>query len=678
MITAIKNANYSFLFQDASEELVRLHFANKLGENSLTDLELDYLLVKGEDGQPLKDKDGNYVVNRFTSLEQYFTRIGTLVAHAEHPIKYLMLPLDEPCVEVDANTRNITIPKEFKNRVVSVQGDVIAETLFLRIDRYFDSMDFLETEAYIQWEVKNGGKQGASRIPYIDYESEHAKGKLILVWPLTGAVTEKDGDVSFSLRFLKRKGDQVVYSWNSATATIAIQKALKSDFDYTEFDDGSLLFKQAIENSKHTSEKEDPDSPAFFEYVLLDAPEKNAITHLRADNTLSMHGQAAIEDQGRLTYAWKYTGLGGTPVAESPAIVGAKAAAFKETTDTAMDVEKHKVYYLENSDAQPYGYEQIKNADEFEAAVLAGEKIFERHATLTIASDKGPVEDRLDVTGKYELIATNKLGFNSNDTILAVTIPGPIQPTYTSGDENKGLHATGTFIVDGAFKEFDETDKPTIPGLQISVVNDKAPASAYQSMTYVWERNVANDSEEGTWEVVKTNVYDNSTEGKIGKADDVLELEAENMAPGWYRVITTSMLNRDKKSEPSNIARVTNLPVAPQLTFPFSDAADNIDMVDADSAEFQNRQVVLNVATVEGCYPAPIELNSDELIYEWRVEQTPIEEGADGFSGLGTATLTIDGTKFKSEYMNIDCLVSNKLNGRISGASRSGIFMVSF
>lgn len=678
MITAIKNANYSFLFQDASEELVRLHFANELGENSLTELELDYLLVKGEDGQPLKDDKGNYVVNRFTSLEQYFTRIGTLVAHAEHPIKYLMLPLDEPCVEVDANTRNITIPKEFKNRVVSVQGDVIAETLFLRIDRYFDSMDLLETEAYIQWETKDGQNQGASKIPYIDYESEHAKGKLILVWPLTGAITEKDGDVNFSLRFLKRKGDQIVYSWNSAIATIAIQKALKADFPYTEFDDGSLLFKQAIENSKHTSEKEDPDSPEFFEYILLDAPEKNAVTHLKADNTLSMYGQATINDQGRLTYAWKYTSLGGTPVVESPSFNGAMGADFKETTDTVMDTAKHKVYYLENSSAQPYGYEQIKNEDEFNAAIEAKTPIFERYATLVIADGEGPVADSEVVTGKYELIATNKLGFNSEDTILAVTIPAPIEPTYTTGDENKGLPANGTFIIDGAFKELDEAGEPTVDGMKIAVINDNAPAYAYQSMTYRWLRNVESDSEEGTWDEVKVNVYDNTTEGKIGKADDVLELDAEDMIPGWYKVITTSMLNRDSESTPSNVARVTNLPVAPTLTFPFDEDKNNIDIVDADSAEINDRQVVLTVATVEGCYPAPMELNSDELIYEWRIEQTPIEEGADGFSGLGTATLTIDGTKFQNQYMNIDCLVSNKLNGRISDASRSGIFLVNF
>lgn len=656
MITAIKNANYSFLFEEASKELLELHENNKLGENALTEKELEYLQEHG----------------RFTSLEQYFTRLGTLVAHAEHPIKYLMLPLDEPCVEVDANTRNITVPKEFKNGIVSVQGDVIAETLFLRIDRYFDAMDFLETEAYIQWETKSG-TQGASKIPYIDYESEHAKGKLILVWPLTGAITAEDGEVKFSLRFLKRKGGDVVYSWNSATASIKIQKALKSDFDYQEFDEGALLFMQAIENSKHTSEKEDPDAPVFFEKLTV-SDVVDAVAYLNAQNTLTLAGQASIGDQGRLTYRWKYTALNGNTT-ESPNVVDAREAAFKVTEDTAMDTANKKVYYLQDATAQPYGYKEIKNADEFEAAMEAETPIYERYATYTITADMGPVEDSDVVTGTYELIATNKLGFNSKETALAVKVPGPVQPTFTSGDDNKGLPENGIFAVDGKFMTLDADGNPTVPAMIVSVENDNAPAYAFQKMTYRWEKNPLAAAEEGM-EEFKTHEFDNDDQGNIGKkTDDLVDMTA---APGWYRVLVTSMLNRDEKTEVSNIARVTNLPVAPVLEFPFSEGDDNIDIVSADSADFVDRQVKLTIEVDPDCYPAPTALHTDELIYEWRLEQMPIEEDEIGFSGLGTPILTIDGSKFQKQYMNIDCLVSNKLNGKISDPSRSGIFLVNF
>lgn len=658
MITAIKNANYSFLFEEASKELLQLHNENKLGENALTQQELDYLEEHG----------------RFTSLEQYFTRLGTLVAHAAHPIKYLMLPLDEPCVEVDANTRNITIPKEFKNGVVGVQGDVIAETLFLRVDRYFDAMDLLETEAYIQWKTKSG-VEGASKIPYIDYESEHEKGKLILVWPLTGAITAEEGEVQFSLRFLKRKSGDVVYSWNSATATIKIQKALKSDFDYQELDNGALLFMQAIENSKHTSEKEDPDAPVFFEKRTV-SEEANTIVHLNADNSLVLSGQASIADQGRLTYAWKYTDLEGNTY-ETPAVLDAHAAAFKATSDVNMDTEHNKVYYLQDDTAMPYGYKQIKNSDEFAAAIDRNDTIYERHAYYAIAPGIGPVAGKETVTGKYELIATNKLGFNSKETILTAHIPAPIEPVFTSGDDELGLSESGIFVVEGKFVSFNEADE-TVPAMIVSVENDDAPASAYQKMTYRWEKNDATaDANAEGWEEFKTHEFDNEDQGLIGKkTDDLTDMTA---VPGWYRVRVTSMLNRDSETVVSNVARVTELPVPPILKFPHNEETDNVDVVDADSVEFTDRQVKLVIETDPASYSTPTALYSDELIYEWLVDHEPIEEDDDRFSGVGTATLTIDGTKVQNQYMNIHCLVSNKLNGRVSTeASRSGVFLVNF
>ena len=50
--------------------------------------------------------------------------------------KYLRLPLDEPMFEIDANTRKIAVPEEFKANGLSVQGDHLAETVYFVIDRY--------------------------------------------------------------------------------------------------------------------------------------------------------------------------------------------------------------------------------------------------------------------------------------------------------------------------------------------------------------------------------------------------------------------------------------------------------------------------------------------------------------------------------------------------------------
>ena len=654
MITSIKNADYSFLFQEASEELVKLHFAGKLGEDALNAEELKILFPPN--GEPIRDENGNYVVERFTTLEQYFTRLGTLVAHADNPIQYLMLPLDEPCLEVNANSRDIEIPAEFKKYGVSVQGDVIAETLYLRIDRFFDSMDFLETEAYIQWKLKDG-TEGASVIPYIDYKSEHSAGKLILVWPLTGAITAQEGNVQFALRFLKRKGTEIVYSWNSLPCTLTIKKALNPEVSYAEYDNASGLFKMAIENSKHTSSGDEVTPPKFsapgFDFGL------DEIAYLNANNNLLLRGQAWIDDQGKLTYTWKYASLDGSVVENPIPHEAAKAAAFMLTEDTAPVA--NKVYYLKNNSAVPYGYEEMPH-NEFNDHKGS---IYERYAEYHITAGEGPSNDAPGVvTGIYELVATHKMGFDSEEASLRVKVPGPEVLEFTSGEEKDGkktgLVENGILIADDGSLSLD-----------VAVENDNVPAAAYQSMTYSWRKK---ETEDADMEAIVTNVYDNSTQGNIGKKTDAIVIE--NATPGWYEVAVTSMVNRDSKTIDSAITRVTNKPVAPELVFPYDDKGDNVDMVDANDVEFTNRQVVLTIE--DKGYNAPIALHSDGLIYEWRIEQVAIEEGTEGFSGLGTKSLTIDGTKFSKQYMNIDCLVSNMLNGAISDESRSGIFMVSF
>lgn len=645
MITSIKHADYSFLFKEAGAELLRLNSEGKLGENPLNEEELNELNTYGS----------------FTSLEQYFTRLGDLVAHADNPIKYLMLPLDEPCLEVNANTRTIDIPADFKKYGASVQGDVIAETLFLRIDRFFDSMDFLETDAYIQWKLKDG-TEGASKIPYVDYESEHNVGKLILVWPLTGAITAQSGTVQFSLRFLKKSGSDIVYSWNTIPATITIQQALNPEVNYAEFDDAASLFELAISNSKHTSDSDEIEAPSF------DAPGysigfENETINLNANNAVTLEGQAWVEGQGRLTYAWKYTSADRNIVESGVNVQGAQAAAFKLTSDTAPITNKE--YYVKNDSATPYGYEEIPH-DYF---ATTEEPIYERYAVYRITDSVSPSTERPGVvTGTYDLVATHKLGFPSAEKVLSVRIPGPEVLQFVSGDvkdaeaeviENLGLPANGTLIdADGNL------------AMNVEVENDNVPATAYQSMTYKWLKNTNSDAVEDMEEIV-THYYDNDSDGHVGETKDALELTSAE--PGWYKVIVTSMLNRDDISLESNVARVTKAPVAPTLKFPYDPDSDNVDLVDAD--DFVNRQVVLTIENE--AYPSPVELHSDRLIYEWYDEDALITSSTPGFT-INENTLTIDGTLFQKQKMLIECHVSNELNGAISAESRSGIFMVSF
>ena len=60
-----------------------------------------------------------------TNLDEYFSHLNELVEIDE---KYMMLPLDEEPFVIDANSRIITVPNQFKNGV-GVTGDHLAEII---------------------------------------------------------------------------------------------------------------------------------------------------------------------------------------------------------------------------------------------------------------------------------------------------------------------------------------------------------------------------------------------------------------------------------------------------------------------------------------------------------------------------------------------------------------------
>lgn len=671
MITSIKNKDYSELFKEAAAELLRLDAEGKI---SLLKEEKDYFAEN----------------ESFTSLEQYFTRLGTLVSYAENPIKYLMLPMDEPCLEVNANSRIIEIPPDFKKYGVSVQGDVIAETLFLRIDRFFDSMDFLEPEAYIQWKLKDG-TEGVSKIPYVDFQSEHTKGKLILVWPLTGAITAQEGPVQFSLRFLKKKGEEVIYSWNTVPATITIKGALKPEVNYGEIDNAANLFAAAIEDSKHTSDGDEVDPPSFeIPAGMLSNLDTNVLTihkeYLNPDNELTLKGQAWIADQGRLSYSWTYDSIdGNVHVADGELMNGESIAHFEETVDDSP--VENKTYYVKNDSALPYGYEEI-NADEFADIKLDGtRKIYERFAILEINPDIGTAVGYGDtVTGIYQLCATHKLGFDSEDAKAYVKIPGPEKLKFTSGkdiigkndkDEDIVLGKTG---IDSNNLFIDEDNNLTIT---VNVENDDAKATAYQSMQYYWTRR--DDSKTSTPTEVQNSVTFNKTASGAEKPPVSNTLTLEDALPGWYQVIVTSMLNRDSISIESDTIRVTKDPEPPVLTFKEGEDELSIDFKNKTVERPDEVDVVIDESTVKinvkhEDFTTPTELYSDELIYCWYdnndIDITSDDYEYKDFIIVDKGTVTIDAVSLDRKAIFLHCEVINSLNGKNSSVVKSGTYLV--
>lgn len=162
---------------------------------------------------------------KIESLEAYYGILQQLVAIKA---EYGVLPLDEPCFEIKANSRSIIIPPDFS---VQVEGDEAAETIFFRINRYFDMTDLRQQQIAIQWENANGDKGYSD--PWITFIDEAADDDyLVFGWAITSIIGEKKGiaskagNVSFSVKFYRKENDKIIYSLNTLPAQLTIRRGM--------------------------------------------------------------------------------------------------------------------------------------------------------------------------------------------------------------------------------------------------------------------------------------------------------------------------------------------------------------------------------------------------------------------------------------------------------------------
>lgn len=180
-------------------------------------------------------------------IDQYLNSLAQLKAISP---KYVRLPLyeegheDEEIFIIDANERSIKVPSSFSKNGVGVVSDELAETVWFRINRYFDIKDFGKAAGVvgeelkdgnlhilIQWEAPDGAK-GASWAYAIDADTD--KEYIYFGWALTAEhLTAKAGNIKFAVRIMQydAAGD-IAYSFATQSASVAVKAGLS--FDLTD------------------------------------------------------------------------------------------------------------------------------------------------------------------------------------------------------------------------------------------------------------------------------------------------------------------------------------------------------------------------------------------------------------------------------------------------------------
>lgn len=161
----------------------------------------------------------------------------------------LRVPAQEEMFTIDANTREIKVPKHFQDNGLGVSGDQRAEIVYFEIPRFFDEMDLslcaAQTkptdgsqaqplgECVILWtRTEANGSKSSGGIEA--YALDVREDSIIFGWIITDKLTQTAGSFQFAIRIAmweEHAPNTYTYSFNTLPAICKIQGGINTKWD---------------------------------------------------------------------------------------------------------------------------------------------------------------------------------------------------------------------------------------------------------------------------------------------------------------------------------------------------------------------------------------------------------------------------------------------------------------
>lgn len=132
-------------------------------------------------------------------------------------------PMIYPIIDIDLNSRAIDIPLEFQD-FLSVEKEHQAETVFFRVDRYFDGVDLSRMMIIVEY-INHKAEDGGRIFPVILKDIMSEKDKMIFAWTIGAEATKVAGELSFAIRFYAVDEQEPIYIYNLATLPVTVRIA---------------------------------------------------------------------------------------------------------------------------------------------------------------------------------------------------------------------------------------------------------------------------------------------------------------------------------------------------------------------------------------------------------------------------------------------------------------------
>lgn len=582
--------------------------------------------------------------DKIKTIDNYFCHLGDIAdivvaedGSVSDPL-YFILPVDEPTFKINANTRQIEIPPEFKNGV-SVKGDEIAETIYFTIDRYFDTTDFYDKniKAIVQWENAGGQKISHTTakaviedISEINKNNPTPPVKVIFGWPLTSEITEYAGNVTFSVRFyntiIDDEGEEhLEYSFSTLNQVIKINPSLDLDVidgGFETVDKNWLIYKR-LRNSLPA----DINLQAIQPIIDFFTPEVNSEADLGENGKLLIKMKATYPSGTNASriktqkYKIMREDYEGTHTIVSAAVDETDADGnyifgieYVPTNDTSMNTTE-SYYYYDGSD-----YVLYEDSD-WPAGNI---QLFEKVYTYEV-----------DTAGKYYVIATNFLGESNYADITSgkFEVKLPTQPK---------IYATTTSSYYGVLTEIvDDEDVPTGTYQPCSIELVAEDTDGGTPLVFNWYKSALKDGE------------------KIKIASEIDEPKYNAQEEGYYFLEAVNKRNNAQATSMSDAIRITLPAEAPDLqyvAFKYEVSAEDL------AAQGIGPNIKLTII--------PTSNRADSYEYHWyRVD----EQGRNPQLLSNAESYTFSETQINNYYM---CTVTSVYNTVSKASTNSVIFKI--
>lgn len=453
--------------------------------------------------------------------------------------KLFIIPFGENDFTIDANTRKIGIPQEFSRNGVGVEGDHFVESLYFTIDRYFDTIDFAQSEvkAIVEWINANGEKCYSPAWTKVLADDNK---KLIIGWMLTDKATKKAGVVKFSIRLYTLQGGKLESSFATLVTNVVINPSMNFDLEavgkdkiepeYKSSDEiHTEVFKRLRSSPAVNKSKEDVEKP---EYVIRYAQLKNGkivdkgsfdIIDAKAGDTYYVWAKS---NSGFISYDWSLVKNGKPFQDTKPKYVPTSL------WDSGME------YYTKDADK---GYALAENVTE--SMVASGDYY------VIMGVGQLPIDG--DVTGEYCCVAKNsQYGYirpssltemnswsKEINKIGKIIVKGPEDFTFAlSNSETQKVGAILNIVNENG------KDSNTVSSCQWKY---KAFADGAEYVNKGTESNQPTDAE-GYWQVTVSHTKNGAI--KSNTSDDVIIYQPVAMpVADEHNEISVTMNPQDKK-----------------------------------------------------------------------------------------------------------------------------------